>query len=902
MQILSVELENVKSYAKAEITFTHGVNAIVGHNGAGKSTVLEAIGFALFDSIAYNQADFIRGGANFARVTVTFESSADERAYQVVRRIGSSSQYYIFDPEMETRICEGKADVMRFLRTHLNVEPGTDLRALFQDAVGVPQGTLTAAFLLNEGARKKVFDSLLQVEEYQRVFDRLREPVNVLKSRKNDVTLEITTMTTRLERLPELQESVATQARELNEANQELAKSTKALALIQAQRAKQEEARERAVNAERALAEGKQRLAAIQAQLEVAKQAVADAEEAAAVLAANEAGYKQMVAAQAEQQTLDQQVRARQQVEAKRAQADRSAAALQATLAGLEDELKRADAAAKVVASLEADVAQQTLLEEQLAHAKTQRARLEDAKQRAAEAAKQVRRLTEQLSNLAGQLAQAKTLQDEQRALQQERDVLTTQARDQRDSMSTLASRAEIIKEQTKQLESVNTAHCPVCEQPLTPAHRKTMLARNQKQLDGLRAEWREASARVKASEERLAAMQNRLNELQQTLLRLPRAEEQAQTEALLAQSREAQEQAQAQADQLDGVAGKEAALTQALQALGDPRSRYNVAREQAARKPEIEARLDKARKDVDALNETLAQLQQEVAAFGDLDAKLDAVNATLRAHEAAYQAYLGSRRQAAELGPRRERMQALGEEVSTLQNTVQALDARHKEAVKGFDAGAYAAVVEQERTLQETLGGLRARIKLLTENKARGEAEIEALEALKVHLQEAQARLDKLNETEEALELIRRLLRQAGPYITETLVRQISDGAGQIFSDLMQDYSRHLSWNKDYSITLEVDGHERQFSQLSGGEQMSAALAVRLALLREMSSIDIAFFDEPTANLDETRREALARQILQVRGFRQLFVISHDDTFEQATQNLIRVDRQGGTSRVSYG
>ena len=58
-----------------------------------------------------------------------------------------------------------------------------------------------------------------------------------------------------------------------------------------------------------------------------------------------------------------------------------------------------------------------------------------------------------------------------------------------------------------------------------------------------------------------------------------------------------------------------------------------------------------------------------------------------------------------------------------------------------------------------------------------------------------------------------------------------------------MQDYSRHLAWGEDYGITLEVDGRSRQFAQLSGGEQMSAALSVRLALLREMSNIDVAFF-----------------------------------------------------------
>jgi exonuclease SbcC len=79
----------------------------------------------------------------------------------------------------------------------------------------------------------------------------------------------------------------------------------------------------------------------------------------------------------------------------------------------------------------------------------------------------------------------------------------------------------------------------------------------------------------------------------------------------------------------------------------------------------------------------------------------------------------------------------------------------------------------------------------------------------------------------------------------------------------------------------------------------MSAALAVRLALLKELSELDIAFFDEPTANLDESRRESLADHILNLRGFSQLFVISHDDTFERVTENRIRVVKENGVSRV---
>jgi exonuclease SbcC len=78
----------------------------------------------------------------------------------------------------------------------------------------------------------------------------------------------------------------------------------------------------------------------------------------------------------------------------------------------------------------------------------------------------------------------------------------------------------------------------------------------------------------------------------------------------------------------------------------------------------------------------------------------------------------------------------------------------------------------------------------------------------------------------------------------------------------------------------------------LSGGEQMAAALSVRLALLKQLSDIRVAFFDEPTTNMDAERRENLAQQISQIKHFDQLFVISHDDTFEGVMDHEIRVER----------
>jgi exonuclease SbcC len=36
-----------------------------------------------------------------------------------------------------------------------------------------------------------------------------------------------------------------------------------------------------------------------------------------------------------------------------------------------------------------------------------------------------------------------------------------------------------------------------------------------------------------------------------------------------------------------------------------------------------------------------------------------------------------------------------------------------------------------------------------------------------------------------------------------------------------------------------------------------------------------------------------LAEAIANIKSFRQLFIISHDDTFENVTENLIRVERE---------
>ena len=148
MYLLSVTLTNFKTHRDRNFEFQLGTNAICGVNGAGKTSILEAIAWTLFNYRgSYRQDDLIRNGSGSAQARVAFVSSYDGRTYEVERC--TSRGYTLFDPQLGERLNYSriKDEVEPWLQQHLGVPPGTDLGQLFANTVGVPQRTFTADFL-----------------------------------------------------------------------------------------------------------------------------------------------------------------------------------------------------------------------------------------------------------------------------------------------------------------------------------------------------------------------------------------------------------------------------------------------------------------------------------------------------------------------------------------------------------------------------------------------------------------------------------------------------------------------------------------------------------------------------------------------------------------------------------
>jgi len=389
---------------------------------------------------------------------------------------------------------------------------------------------------------------------------------------------------------------------------------------------------------------------------------------------------------------------------------------------------------------------------------------------------------------------------------------------------------------------------------------------------------------------------------------RLAESLSKAQAAALRLESRErlAKQKESLAAETASRVAEKDAALKRVeelagvkplrlerekrLADLGDPRSRHGAIAKNLERRPALEAQQRERRAREEEIQERLKGLLEELAPYADLDARWTRETKAKEQAEPGYRSFLTLSAKAGEL-PAREAS------LAEAQTRLDALIDELKKVNRELDAARLAYRQEDHQALKARVEAHAAEVIRIEQNvlfletqTATTEKEIAELRRIQVELAETLQERERLAGLAAFVEFARLTLKEAGPFITEAYLLNISLEADRLFRDITGNHHVHLRWNSDYEILLEEDGRERPFASLSGGEQMAAALSVRLALLKEMSAIDIAFFDEPTTNMDENRRQNLAFSIGELKGFTQLVVISHDDTFEQWTDHVVRV------------
>ena len=223
--IKSIQLKNWRTHKDSEFDFGKGTNVLIGRLGSGKSSVMNAICFALFGTFPALQRREVSidevimqrpHEMDSAEIKLSFEYEG--QSYDVERLIlkgGKTNQGKLY---RNGKLIAGP----KVTEVNERIEQVLELNYdLFSRAVYSEQNQIDYFLRLSPGQRKEKFDELLDLQKYG-------------KARANAVTLK-----NRLNTLTEDKKSILHRQRqefdeeELKKAGKKLEESKKELALIQ---------------------------------------------------------------------------------------------------------------------------------------------------------------------------------------------------------------------------------------------------------------------------------------------------------------------------------------------------------------------------------------------------------------------------------------------------------------------------------------------------------------------------------------------------------------------------------------------------------------------------------------------------------------------------------------------
>ena len=192
-----------------------------------------------------------------------------------------------------------------------------------------------------------------------------------------------------------------------------------------------------------------------------------------------------------------------------------------------------------------------------------------------------------------------------------------------------------------------------------------------------------------------------------------------------------------------------------------------------------------------------------------------------------------------------------------------------------------------KENELSKSLGSVEEKIVNL--NKS-----LEKISEQEIKLKDINKKLKKLEDKLKKANLIRNEIGQMGRYISKYMLTNISNYASVNFNKIT-GRSERIEWSNDekdkYAVYLVGQDRKIPFEQLSGGEQVSVAIAIRGTMTQYFTNSKFMILDEPTNNLDTERKKLLAEYVGEIlNNLDQSIIVTHDDTFREMAERIIEL------------
>lgn len=833
-----------------DIDFTSfDLACISGSNGAGKSSLLDAITWALFGEARRRDDSIINSACDTAEVTLTFSYEGNTYRVQRINPRGKTSLLELqilaednsWRPLTERTQRETQARIQSILR--LDYET-------FVNASFFLQGKADTFSQQRPTDRKRILGSILGLEQWevyrQRTADRrkaLEAEIDQLDGRLHEIDAELAEESSRRENLQRIESDLEVQSKQRLSQESLLENIRKVTASLTASRSLLAALVRQLETSKRGLVERQARLAARLQE----RQVFASLVERQAEI---EAGYQSL---QEKRLSLARWDEIAAQFRQHESQREAPRLEIQSIKSGLEGELK----------SLQS---QQVELDSELLR---------------------LPGLESQLASLQAENAAVEKRIEYRQSLQQELDTLRQAQSDRQAENRALKAIMDELDARIKRLEKTEGAECPLCGQPLTPEDRqrhvlelreqggqmgdtyrsnKTRFEQGAEEIRRLEAEIageRKADAELRAVTSHLAQVASQLEILQsrQAAWKAQGALRLQEIHALLASGSYALEARQRLAE-----------VDAALKEIG-----YDAAAHDLARQAEVDAR---------PFEEQLSALQQARAALAPLENEISDLQSQVNALQGEVNRQQQEYDQAAE--------QLAAEEA-------QAPDQRAVEDL-------LFQLQESENRLRLELGAARQKVAVLDDLKAR-RADLSERRQELTRLVGQHKQLERAFGKDGIPAL---LIEQALPEIetrANEVLDRLSDGLMTVRFVTQSAYKdkKRADLRETLDIQISDGAGMREYELYSGGEAFRVNFAIRLALSEVLAKragarLQTLVIDEGFGSQDAHGRQRLVEAINLVRpDFAKILVITHIDELKDAFPNRIEVEKtaQGSLALV---
>ncbi|MBY9008063.1 MAG: SMC family ATPase [Candidatus Lokiarchaeota archaeon] len=886
MIITKIELKNITTHKKTIIEFQRGLNLLFGNNGTGKSTVLNMIGYVLFNYLPSKKENYIRqakfGDRKHGSIKV-WVVGIDDELYIIERSLAKSNPIVQVKYGYTDLIVSGvnnRSDLEEWVKGQLDLNPETNLSDLFKTSIGVPQGTFTQPFLESSQNRKDFFNPILKVDVYRKIWKKF---LNIIKEIDNDL-VELnnkrTELETRLEPLDELKNQKKDYNSKLKDSQKELINSKKELEELNKKfkdyKKLDGDLKEKKVLKDQLFRQKKELLENIQStKLKVKK--VKNAEEICSSTIKDFEEYERSLKDEKNLRKLNEELTVLNK------KINVSNQILTQLMSNKEENKKQIieiKQHQKIFSQLKGNYESYQKLQERI-----QELRDKSSKINVFESNLDTKK-TENVA-ITIKINEMEKKSDNYLKLKEKIDILEKKKEEKHkleleiNSMETKINQIEQNKNESKE------GICPILNEQCLNIGDNSFEDIFQKKLDKINQEFKPKLRNLNEIDKELAKYDFLKEEID--LIEEIKAELNIYKERKLEIGRNIKKLVE-KVKEKQSIEIKLKEYNNKSIKIEPDTKRYTVIKEKIhIDLPKLEKNTEEIDEEISPIQKKLKPLNDRIKELEEIPEKLKIINKKLERLKGNHDKYLSNKDIAETSQDLKSELKNIEDKHEKLERIYQSNLAEIKKIENLYNKDEMDKLEIEISKKKENKGRL---LSLNQEYKKRVDEILDKLEELKDienNLQKNLKKISVINFIKNISEKIRSYFNIAGPKITKTLLKHINAEATNHYRSIMEDPNVILTWEEDFLIKIKTNQNEKEFTQLSGGEQMTAALAVRLAILNVLSNAEFAFFDEPTMNLDPERRENLAKIIPRIKGFKQLFLITHDDTFEENVDNVIK-------------